>query len=697
MKYWVGELYVDLTRNQIKKADETIVMAPKALSVLTLLAQNQGSVVSQEQILSEVWKDTVVTPNTLQRSITQLRKAFGDDAKQQKCIKTHAKQGYSLELVVRWEDDEVANNNRDELINKNSTAQQPTTFRKKVAYAAIVAMAFLGALTALVTPFKPEPLLSITGIQAVTATDNKEISAIYTNDGEYIVFKRYHMQMCNSRIWAKHPESQQEFLLTPEWGNYGDLAFSPDDKSIAFIHKKNCQLLEAEQPKTEPCYKLKSLDFPQALAGKTQVSTLMTCSNAQIKRPLWLNNTEIVLMHRQNFQWQLLKFDIEQEASEVLYQAQDGNMFYYDYSAAESLIAVSKLNEDSQPVLDMVTKQGELLSSNLIDEHGNIPVYRLFYHKFIPNKSMLTFGTGRQVFSLSYDGKVERISLPLDQPMSTLLFNQQGTKALATKGVYDSDIGTFSLSNEVVESYANIGRTNSGEAMARFSPDGSKIVFWSKRSGVDQLWLAQEQGLKQLTDFGVDSWVNSFLWAKNGQELLVNADGMLYLYDLSGKRTKLKSPEPVQRIFHWDHDKNVVVANLLDKGQSILAEINLSSGEHIKLKDKSVLWADKTASGKIVYLDNDFRIWQFDFAEDSLIEALVGQSSDKQFIVSGNTVLGVNNDYRLWSYDLNSDTFALHNKLPENTDYLTDMHGETLLVSYVIAAKKEIVELKVGG
>lgn len=696
MNYWVGELYVDLPRNQITIVNETITMAPKALSVLTLLAENQGSVVSQEQILNDVWKDTIVTPNTLQRSIAQLRKAFNDDAKQQKWIKTHAKKGYSLELSVRWDEQHEHDVVEGAKLEANAPVES-ISFARKLTYATLAGLAFLAMLTALVTPFKPEPLLSITAIQPLTATDNKELGAIYTNNAEFIVFKRYHMQMCNSQIWAKNPATQQEYLLTPEWGNYGGLAFSPDDTKLAFIQKESCQANPIKKPRAQHCYNLKEMDFQQAIAGEQAISTMMSCSNAEIKRPFWLNDKEIVLMHRQNFQWQLLKYKIEEDSSEVLYQAKNGNMRYYDYSASKSLFAISKLNEDNQPILDIVNKNGELISSNLIEEHPSIPKYRLFRHHFIPNKSLLTFGVGRQIFSLTYDGKVEHISLPLDQPMGTLLFNKQGNKALATKGVYDDDIGTFVISENKIEKFNNIARTNTGESMAQFSPDGSKIVFGSRRTGSMQLWLNEEGKLKQLTDFGMNSLISSFLWSDNGQELLVNSDGQLFIFGLTGIKTKLQSPEPVQQIFHWDNDTNKVIVNMLDKGQSILAEINLSTNEHIKLKDASVLWADKSTSGDIIYLDSDFRIWQFDFTEDTLIDALVDQSSDKQFIVSGNTIIGVNNDYQLWTLALDTREFKLHNQLPKNVDYLTDFHNNTLLVSYVIAAKKEIVEVKIGG
>ena len=111
-QYWVGGFFIDLSRNQITQNKQSQTLAPKALSVLTYLAENHGRVVSHDELLTHVWQGTIVSPNTLQRSIAQLRKALGDEGKVY--IKTHAKQGYSLECDVRWQ----------ELNNSDSNAEQ---------------------------------------------------------------------------------------------------------------------------------------------------------------------------------------------------------------------------------------------------------------------------------------------------------------------------------------------------------------------------------------------------------------------------------------------------------------------------------------------------------------------------------------------------------------------------------------------
>jgi len=697
IKYWIGDQYVDPSRNQIIRRETVQTLAPKALSVLTLLAKNQGSVVTQEALLDSVWKGTIVSPNTLQRSIAQLRKAFGDDAKQQRVIKTHSKQGYSLELQVKWHDDDEVHGEFDK--GEAPTPRASAQARKlKLMFAAIAATLLLG-IVVLLKSYQGEQGFSITSIQAMTATDNKEFNAIYSADGEYIIFNRYHEKFCRSRIWAKHVGTQQETLLT-SWGNYGSISLSPDDTRLAFIQKETCQ---PPLPAT-PCFSLKSLDFQKALEGNTAASTLMTCSIAQIKNPLWLSDDTLVLMHMPSNQWQLLKYSTTDSSSEILYQPQSGAMLSFDMAPKLRRIALINLDESNRPILEILSTDGELLLNNSVQEHPDISKHKLFYPRFVPNESMLMFSTGRLLFSLSYEGDVQRIMLPLDEAMGTPLFAASGKKALAIKGIYDSDIGIIDLSKIdnsrerpiSEQEVTNIARSNSGDEDAIFQPGGQIVAFISERTGSEQLWLSEDGTLTQLTELPLDSRIGGFRWSIDGKSLLLNTDGQLLKLHLNGVEHSTPMNQPVTNLFHWNSDTNTAIANIRVKGNEVLAKLNLETGDYVTLGGGSIVWAAESTEGRLIYLDRKNQYWQSEVAEDILISPLLAQGSDKRFILADEIIYGVNEDYQLWTYDLEQQLFTHLGTLPASIDYLTDIHKDNLLLTYVVAAKKEIVELTLG-
>eukprot|EP00487_Bulimina_marginata_P012729 TRINITY_DN91_c0_g1_i3.p1 TRINITY_DN91_c0_g1~~TRINITY_DN91_c0_g1_i3.p1 ORF type:complete len:119 (-),score=12.12 TRINITY_DN91_c0_g1_i3:61-417(-) len=71
------------------------------MDVLGYLALKQGEVVSQQELFDALWPNSVFSSGSVLRCIAQLRKALGDDAKQQSIILTHPKRGYSLKLDVQ--------------------------------------------------------------------------------------------------------------------------------------------------------------------------------------------------------------------------------------------------------------------------------------------------------------------------------------------------------------------------------------------------------------------------------------------------------------------------------------------------------------------------------------------------------------------------------------------------------------------
>ena len=197
-QYWVGDFFVDASRNEITIGEDTQTLPPKALSVLTYLANNQGKVVSQDELLSEVWQQTIVSPNTLQRSIAQLRKVLGDDIKKQNVIKTHAKKGYSLECQVRWQDTPLqSSKNTPATEGKNLITHGSWTTRLMTK--PFISLFFFVVLVSMSYQYwqaTSAPQIAISQIRALTATDNKESAGIYSHDGKYIIFHRFSEQQC---------------------------------------------------------------------------------------------------------------------------------------------------------------------------------------------------------------------------------------------------------------------------------------------------------------------------------------------------------------------------------------------------------------------------------------------------------------------------------------------------------------------
>jgi Tol biopolymer transport system component/DNA-binding winged helix-turn-helix (wHTH) protein len=101
---------VEAPLNRLSRNGQTIHLEPKVMQVLLRLAETPLEVVKKEYLMRSVWNDTFVTDDVLTRSISELRRAFGDDARRPEFIETIPKSGYRL--LVSAED---ANNSSEEL------------------------------------------------------------------------------------------------------------------------------------------------------------------------------------------------------------------------------------------------------------------------------------------------------------------------------------------------------------------------------------------------------------------------------------------------------------------------------------------------------------------------------------------------------------------------------------------------------
>lgn len=90
--YAFGDFIVDLRAGALRRGGTTLPLRPKAFDVLVYLIGKQGQAVSKSELIDNVWRDVIVTENSLAQCIKEVRKALGDDA--QTMIETVTKRGY---------------------------------------------------------------------------------------------------------------------------------------------------------------------------------------------------------------------------------------------------------------------------------------------------------------------------------------------------------------------------------------------------------------------------------------------------------------------------------------------------------------------------------------------------------------------------------------------------------------------------
>ena len=108
LDFRMGAWLVQPSLDAITRDGATVHLEPKVMEVLVCLAQHPGEPIPKEKLLQTVWADTFVTDDVLTRSISELRRAFEDDARESTVIQTIPKRGYRLLAPVTFVNGTVA-------------------------------------------------------------------------------------------------------------------------------------------------------------------------------------------------------------------------------------------------------------------------------------------------------------------------------------------------------------------------------------------------------------------------------------------------------------------------------------------------------------------------------------------------------------------------------------------------------------
>jgi TolB-like protein/tetratricopeptide (TPR) repeat protein len=101
----IADLRVDPQLDEICKDGLAIKLEPKAMRLLICLAERAGEVLSVEELLDQVWKDVVVSHDSVYAAVAALRRALGDDPKSPRYIANVVRRGYRLIAPVSpWVD-----------------------------------------------------------------------------------------------------------------------------------------------------------------------------------------------------------------------------------------------------------------------------------------------------------------------------------------------------------------------------------------------------------------------------------------------------------------------------------------------------------------------------------------------------------------------------------------------------------------
>jgi len=85
----------------LKGVDEIVPLMPKAFDTLLYLVRHNGKVIEKDELMREIWADTIVEENNLTQNISILRRVFGEKPGEHRFIVTVPGHGYKFVASVQ--------------------------------------------------------------------------------------------------------------------------------------------------------------------------------------------------------------------------------------------------------------------------------------------------------------------------------------------------------------------------------------------------------------------------------------------------------------------------------------------------------------------------------------------------------------------------------------------------------------------
>lgn len=99
--YEFGSFSLDIKQRCIKRNGQLFIIPDKLFDILTLLIENNGRVVTKEELMLEIWGEAAVEDSNLTVSISRIRKILSEREGPRKYILTFPRRGYRFIASVR--------------------------------------------------------------------------------------------------------------------------------------------------------------------------------------------------------------------------------------------------------------------------------------------------------------------------------------------------------------------------------------------------------------------------------------------------------------------------------------------------------------------------------------------------------------------------------------------------------------------
>ncbi|MGQ8367089.1 winged helix-turn-helix domain-containing protein [Glaciecola sp. 1036] len=599
----VGEWIVHTELSMLQsRHGELVEMEWMAIELLNYMANHKGEVLSIDDLIDNVWTGKVITPGTVRRIISLLRKALGDDIKNPQYIQNIHKRGYVLIADVGYKVHSSPNLKSSEIPKNKKVSQVPQKTKENPNWSTKSKKPLYLILTATITA------IFIVGVM------------------QFFPFNK----------------SKHVYPLVDIKGGEKDVSYIPDTNKVLYSYKSG---------RDEPWH-ISSFHLVN------HSSTALTSGDADDFKPVYsANSNKLAFLRKSGSEFAIMVGDYSDDGPpqnlQKIYSAekpintiiwnQDGDSLFFSAIDERDIYSVFTVNIDTKEIIRLTLPSSHSGGDYLIsvdESHSYLAVARLFRNE----TEVIVYRL--EGFSPTYTAKVKSIIKSLTWHNEQLLYligktvmsiSPKQNWAEETYYVSPTSISQMTsqsnrlfiisgdLSNVEIRQVNNPFNENSGEGNAFsisspfrdffgiYSKVSDRIYYLSHKSGLRQIWQWDPvNGHSQLTEFDDYQQIDNLQTAYD-QELITGTIGRkLFVLNPDTKKLVYYSPENHYVTYPaWSTDSNIIYYVNSYLNESEVWQLDISSGEATRL-EKGISAIASTAIKNTLVAQSDLGTFLYD-------------------------------------------------------------------------------------
>jgi len=611
----LGDFLIEPQINTIIGAEKTSRIEPKVMQVLLCLVEHAGEVLLKEKLIQSVWPDTFVTDDVLTRSISELRKVFGDDAKEPRFIQTIPRSGYRLVAPISY--DELGTGRKD------VPAPVDSNRRKRFFWAAgIVGGALLLAVATLYWFWYGKgpdaPQLSLTAVPLTTDPGHEGMPSL-SPDGSQVAFGSLGEKLDNLDIYVKLIGGGPPIRLTSDPALDKFPAWSPDGRSIAFIRvrgdKEEVILIPALGGPERRLAQI-SPDLPAELLVKHPYLSwspdskyLVTVDRASPEEPPGLFSLSVTTGEKRR----LITPPAPALADFNPAVSPDGRAlaFVRLISTGNTQLYVLPLSEDCRPT-------SEARRLDLPQPWVESPAWTADGREIVCSAGPQW--VGGMLWRVSVSDSEKPVSLAsLGKTSYQPTISRQGNRLVYVVCTWNSDIWRAEVSGRDRSRPAvKLIASTRAESNTQYSPDGSRVAFQSDRSGKGEIWVCNGDGSNPVQLTFLESHSGTPRWFPDGRRIVFDSQkegqAEIYVIDTDTRVPRRLTNDPSDdAVPSVSHDGKWIYFSSTRTGRWEVWRMPAEGGQTMQMTHKGGFVPFESSDRKEVYyqkIHGDSDVWK---------------------------------------------------------------------------------------